>query len=95
MRLRQIFFEDEFDAISKRLQEPKRPDPRGPTAVLDARRHLALQPDAVSHCRQQNKHDGNRLDQRNDDKRRYAQLFSCGAGALARVVLILWFVSAP
>src|SRR5258707_12842933 len=92
MWLRQVFFKDEFDAVSKRLQEPERPDPRGPPAVLDARRYLAFQPDAICHSRQQNKHDGNRLDQRNDDKRRYAQLFSCVACTLARVLLILLLI---
>ena len=93
VRLRQVFFENKLDPISKRLQQPKRPDPRGSPAVLDTRRHLALQPDAVRHRRQQNKHDGNRLDQRNDDERRYAQLCPCGAGALARVLLILLLIS--
>ena len=88
MRLRQVFFEDKLDAVGKRLQQAERPDPRGPPAILDVRRHLALQPDAVRHRRQQNKDDGNRLDKRNDDERRYAQLFSCGAGTLARVLLI-------
>ena len=91
MRLRQIFFKDEFDAVGKRLQQAERSNPRGPPAVLDARRHLALQPDAIRHRRQQNKHDGNRLDKRNDDERRYAQLCPCGAGALARVLLIFLF----
>src|SRR6266702_5790931 len=93
MRLRQVFFENKLDAVGKRLQQPKRPDPRGPPAILDTRRYLALKPNAVCHRREQNKHDGNRLNQRNDDERRYAQLFPCGSGALARVLLILLLIS--
>ena len=30
MRLRQIFFKDELDAVGQWLQQPERPDPRGP-----------------------------------------------------------------
>ena len=30
MRLRQIFFENEFDAVGERLQQAERPDARGP-----------------------------------------------------------------
>ncbi len=37
MRLRQVFFKNKLDAVSKRLQEPEGPDPRGPPAILYVR----------------------------------------------------------
>src|SRR5208282_4181954 len=73
MRLGQIFLENELDAVGQRLEQAKRSNPRGTPAVLDVRRHLTLQPDAIGHGGEQNANHGDRLDDRNDDDRRYAQ----------------------
>src|SRR5207244_6256531 len=41
---------------------------RGSPPVLNVAHHLALQPHAVGHCREQHKHSDHRLDQGDDNK---------------------------
>src|SRR5580704_4951978 len=92
MRLSQIFFEDELDAVGERLQQAERSDARGTPAVLNVRRNLALQPDAISHRRQQDKDDSGRLDKRDDDERRYAQR-NIPCSCVERAPLARWLLT--
>ena len=80
MRLGQLLFQDELDTVGERLQQAEGTNSRGAPAVLYVRRNLALQPDAVGHRRQQNTNHGKRLDDRNDNERRYAQRVSVWRG---------------
>ena len=47
VRRRDVFLEQELDAVGQRLQQAKWADPRGPPAILHVADDLALQPHGV------------------------------------------------
>jgi len=77
------------------LQQSERSNLRGAPAILDVRRNLALQPNAVRHRCQQDADDGRRLDDRDNDESSYAQRLSVWKRAFCPrafdPVLRFWF----
>ena len=67
----QIFFKNEFDAVSQRLQQAERPNARGSPAVLDASDHLALQPSGIGHAREHDEDHQRDLNDSSDNKSFY------------------------
>ncbi len=47
VRRREVFLEQELQPVGRRLQQSKRPDPRGSPPILDMAHHFAFQPDRV------------------------------------------------
>src|ERR1700682_2232019 len=68
VRRREVFLEQELDPISQRLQQTERAHSGGSPPVLHVADNFALQPDGVSHCRQQHEECQHSLDERNDDE---------------------------
>ena len=68
VRRRQVFFEDELDAVGQRLQQAERAHARGSPAVLDVAHHFALQPDGVGHRREQHEDREHDLDDGDEDE---------------------------
>ena len=88
MRRRQIFFEQKLDAIGKRLQQAEGTDAGRAPAILDVAHHFPLQPNGISHRREQHKQCQRGLDERNNDEgfdtQQYFAPSSCKSGSKGR-----------
>ena len=64
----QVFFQDEFNAVSQRLQQAKRAHARWSPTVLDAANHFALQPCGIGHAREHDEDHQRDLNYSSDNK---------------------------
>ena len=58
-----IFFDEELDAVSERLQKPERPDAIRSVAILDAAENFSLQHGNEREKRHKHPEDGGDIDQ--------------------------------
>ena len=74
----QVFFQDELDAVSQRLQQAEGADACGSPAVLYAGHQLALEQSGIGHARKHDEHDQHDLDDSSENENFYVHDFGYG-----------------